>query len=293
MGLAFYLAEAPHLRGGGSRFVDGMMGELMSSVIERGRWHRSYDYDGQGTFFKTTVGVISLDTPDNVNLLNLNAAYVGKEVEDGLAEYLGVGQGLQWKHAAVGLEPVEDHMQVDFDQVVQRLAPVVRDLQPVPQGKTTYNLLPSRTIGNFRLPFSGRSRLVKNDNSYERVTGENIVRYLTSFDEYGHLISGPFTLGVVDGIEVTLGLGRVGERFYDSRTGQRANDRWQANGAILTAPLAEDYSDPSKLVPPAIIIATQRFSERSYDRLPAVDPKMKATMNEITARVASAFGKVA
>lgn len=119
------------------------------------------------------------------------------------------------------------------------------------------------------------------------------MRYLTSFDEYGHPISGSFTLGVVDGVKVTLSLGRVGDRFYDPRTRQRTGDRWQANGAILTAPLAEDYSDPSRLVSPTIVIATQRFSKRSYDRLPAVDPKMKATMNDITTRVATAFGKSA
>lgn len=199
---------------------------------------------------------------------------------------------MQWKHVAVGLEPVGDRMRVDFDQVAQRLEPIVQDLQPVTQDKTTYNI-PSHIGRIFRLLFKERSKLVKNDNSYERVTGENIARYLTSFDEYGHPISGSFTLGVVDGVEVTLGLGRVGDRFYDSRTGQRTDDRWQANGAILIAPLAEDYSDPSKLTPPAIVIATQRFSERSYDRLPVVDPKMKATMNDITERVATAFGKSA
>jgi hypothetical protein len=101
---AFYAVAAPHMSGGSSSFVEKMLQEAEPAVQSRGRWSRSYDYDGQGSFFKTTVEVNRADKKDGY-ILQLNAAYVGNQVEEGLAEALGAERGLSWKNVAVEFEP--------------------------------------------------------------------------------------------------------------------------------------------------------------------------------------------
>src|SRR5689334_21833059 len=36
-------------------FVDRMLAEAQSTVAQHGKWKRNYDYDGEGSFFKTSV----------------------------------------------------------------------------------------------------------------------------------------------------------------------------------------------------------------------------------------------
>jgi len=249
---AFYAIAAPHMRGGGSSFVEEMLKEAEPSVKSRGQWSRSYDYDGQGSFFKTTVEVSRAGIGDDY-ILQLNAAYVGNQVEEGLAESLGVERGLSWKNVAVEFEPEGTQFRIDFDQVAERLQGVTATLDVKPKS----------------------------------LTGKDIVAHLMKTDKYGES-EGPFVIGVKDGVEVTVGMGRVGRRFEYSQ-GKKSEDRWHVEGATITGPLDTDYRDETKFVPPSISVSMHPKSEERWNRLPAVEPKMKSTMVDLANGIAAAF----
>ena len=118
--LAALLVLAASSRVDRNLFVTDMLAEAKSALDERGRWNRSYDYDGFGTsFLNTSVDIQKLPGAEDGYLLGLNAAYVGKEVEDGLAEALGVEQGLTWKVVTAVLEPEGERFRIDW-----RITPV-------------------------------------------------------------------------------------------------------------------------------------------------------------------------
>ena len=264
----FYTIAAPHLKGGAS-FVDQMLEEAKRGTESQGRWHRSYDYDGVGSFFKTTVEVDQVKGTDGY-ILKLNAAYVGTEVEEGLAEHLGVERGLSWKNVTVGLEPVGDQFRADFEDVVRRL-----------DGVIDYLNLPAEAGKKSKLPWK------KGKEEPGRITGKDVVQQFLITDRYGD--SGdPFILGSKDGIEVTIGMGRVGRRF-EWQKGEKSEDRWHADGAVLTGPLDTDYRDETKLVPPSISISIRPESEDRYSRMPIVDPEKKELMADLAERVAKSF----
>lgn len=271
---AFYSLEAPHMGGGGNSFVKRMLEEAQPSVASRGRWSRSYDYDGQGSFFKTTVDINRVGKEDNY-ILQLNAAYVGNQVEEGLAENLGVERGVSWKNVEVVFEPEGNQFKIDFEQVAGKLTDVVGELQPS-----------STKAGEKKTGLAGifGSRGGKRGTE---VSGKTIAEQLMRVDKYGDS-EGPFVLGTKDGVEVTVGLGRAGRRF-EWKDGVKSEDKWRADGAVITGPLDTDYRDESKLIPPSISISIRPQSEDKYSRLPAVDPKVKATMNDLTQRISSAF----
>lgn len=265
---------------GRESFVDELLQEARPSVQNRGQWSKHYDYDGPGRFHKTSVEIKALPNTENGYLLGLNAAYVGKEVEDGLAEALGIEQGLQWKSVNVELAPEETDFRVDFDAVADRLKLFYEELDPAP------TLEP----GGFRQRLV---ETVKGEQPAEKpeLTGEAIVRTLLATDEYTSG-SNPFVLGIKDGVEVSLNLGRVGDRF-NWRGGDRNEELWKAEGTILSGPLAESYSDRGGLEVPSIIVSIEPYGEDRYDRMPAIDPEMKASMNNLAERVAAAFQPVA
>lgn len=100
-------------------FVEDMLTKARHAVCVRGRWSRSFDYDAMGTsFFKSTVDIDRLPEHQDGYLLQLSAAYVGKQVEDKLAQTLGIAverrppykrhqleQGNAANHVTVTLEP--------------------------------------------------------------------------------------------------------------------------------------------------------------------------------------------
>lgn len=238
-----------------SSFVQEMLKEAEADIKERGRWERHYDYDGQGVFHKTTVKIQRLLELKDGYLLGLSAAYVGKEVEDGLAERLGIEQGLQWKSVDVGLAPEDNQFRIDFAQVVDRLQPMVANLTQ-PKGR-------------------------------KRISGLNVANYFMSTDKWGEPAIN-FVLGLKDGVEVTLDIGRV-ERRFKYENGKIIADNWRRKGPVVSGLLDRDYEDETKFVHSSFVISMHRFSEEKYNRLPAIDPKMKATMNELADQVARAF----
>lgn len=76
---------------GGAKIADGFIERLtqeaLSELKSKGKFYRSFDYDAMGTnFFKTNVDGKKVG---DKYVLELNAAYVGTEPEDKLAEILG------------------------------------------------------------------------------------------------------------------------------------------------------------------------------------------------------------
>lgn len=256
-------------------FVNEMLQEAEPAVKGKGRWSRHYDYDGMGTsFFKTSVELTKLPDQADGYLLGLNAAYVGKQVEDGLADTLGVEQGLQWKGVRVVLQPEGQNFRISFDEIAQRLQPLYAELQPAPEPSNVRQRL---------------SKAIKGKGEGSALTGETILQTILTTDRYGG-DTNPFVLGVVDGVVVSLNLGRVGDRF-NWRNGNREQELWQTEGTVLTGPLAESYERQGELEPPSISITIGRYSEDRYDRLPAIDPHMKAKMNELASKIATAFSQ--
>jgi hypothetical protein len=241
----------------GDQFIDGMLEEAQPQIESRGQWSRSYDYDGQGRFHKTTVEITTLPEQDDTYLLELNAAYVGKEVEEGLAEYLDVRRGLQWKNAEVEVNSRNNTARIDFDNILGRLKGV-RDKLTKPPTRSLFRRDPQPS------------------------NGKEIVDAIMKTDEYSS--PKPVVLGTDGQLEVTLGLGRVGRR-YEWQSGNPGENRYQAEGGVLTVPLDTDYRDESKTVPATVKISIRRQSESEYNRLPIVDEREKAKADRIMSEI--------
>lgn len=120
-GLAAMLLSASQRNTNG--FLDRLFKEIEETIEVNSSYNRHFDYDGYGSFFKTTVEVYRL--PDDSYLLSLNAAYVGKEVEDELAEALGLQQKLWWSGVDLTYGPVKGEMfEIDFEAIAMCLAPL-------------------------------------------------------------------------------------------------------------------------------------------------------------------------
>ncbi len=67
----------------GSSFTERLTQNVIFGLKSNGRFYQHFDYDGEGTFFKTSVEV---EKVGDKYVLGLNAAYVGTQPEDKLAE---------------------------------------------------------------------------------------------------------------------------------------------------------------------------------------------------------------
>jgi hypothetical protein len=258
LGVGLYLLATADVNP--NRVVTEMLEEAKPALERKnGSWSRHFDYDAMGTaFFKTTVEISRLPDTEDGFLLGLNAAYVGKKVEDGLAETLGIEQGLQRKDVNIVLDPEgenADRFGIDFTPIAQRLQAVYSELNA---GKKSGRLKGETILDGL---LGGRSGDTK-----------------------------PFVLGVTDGISVSLRLGRLGDRF-NWRGGNAKEELWKRKGTVLSGALAESYRDEGKLEPASIVIDIRRNSDSEYSTPPAVDPVMKAKMNEIASKVAAAFSQ--
>lgn len=193
---------------------------------------------------------------------------MGKEVEDGLAEYLGVEQGLIRKSVDIEFQSEQGQFAIDFNQVLKHLRKVRRGLN-----KPSPNVLT-------RLAFLAMGRR----NATE---GEKLVQHFMRLDRYE---SGPkpIVIGTKGNLEIVMQLGRVGHRFeYDN--GQKSESHWEANGAVLMGPLDTDYSNKNLLVEPTISFTIRKQSKEEYSRLPILDPKEKQLAEDLASKIVSAF----
>lgn len=104
-------------------FLKELFADIEASLKKRDKYSRHYDYDGVGSFFKTTVEVTKL--PNDIFVLGLNAAYVGDKVEVSLAEALGVERALCWTATNLVLPSVSGLFIADMLFIIESLAKVV------------------------------------------------------------------------------------------------------------------------------------------------------------------------
>lgn len=258
-------------------FVGDLLKEAQEALKGRDRWSRHYDYDGLGTvFFKTTVEIDRIPDLQEGYLLGLNAAYVGKEVEDGLSETLGVEQGLHRKSVSVKLEPRGSEFRIDFDKVAEKIHPFYTQIE---EGKKFNDI--KANLKELKRTLTGKKPLST------ELTGENVLRKLLDVEPYSG-DTNPFLLGIHEGLEVYFNLGRVGYRFYNER-GARRRELWRSEGAILSGPLAKSHNEIGKSEPPSIVFTVRRFSRDRFNRIPAIDPAMKVSMDELANKIAGIF----
>jgi hypothetical protein len=264
----------------GSSFVHKMLEEAKTGIQDRGKWSRHYDYDGQGVFHKTTVEITGLKEPKETYVLELNAAYVGKEVEDGLAAHLGIEQGLQRKSANIQIAPDGDQVHIDFDKVLAKLKGIELE-------KATAALSKTESLLNLARMTDGIHALFAEPNPAHEphpLTGQDVMNYFMTTDDHGSEPD-PLILGSKGEVELTLSLG-IGRRFvYDH--GLRSDSKWIGKGSVLSAPVSTDYEE--KKITPYLNITAQRASKEKYSRLPIIDPQSRQAAEDLISAVAQAF----
>ena len=98
-----------------SGFVLRLAYEACERLQHSSHWDKSYDYDGQGVFFKTTVSFVVLDRGKGVYGLGFYAAYVGEKVEREFAEAYKIPLALIHATAEIKTMPDEASGRFSFD----------------------------------------------------------------------------------------------------------------------------------------------------------------------------------
>jgi hypothetical protein len=220
----------------------------------------------------TTIVVTQLPE-ENGLLLELNKGFGDerKKEEDRLAKLLDKKRGYSRGDVYVVLKPDNGQFSVDFDAVAERLSTIL------PQQKDR----------------AERLKILKKKKSL----GEKIAEHFTAVDrqgrpfvrpvEPGQDLHKPFVVGAIDGLEVSLSLAMVGESNSDG-----VENRWEANGAVLTGPLLEDSKNQDYVYPPVLIISVHRPTREEGQKtvlIPTVDPQSKERIKDITARIKHSF----
>lgn len=99
-----------------SPFLQTLFRNIEAGIKQRGAYSYHYDYDGMGSFFKTTVEVKRVN--DTLFILKLHAAYVGDKVEEGLAETLGLERALLSASAIVDLPAKDGRFTADMSVIL-------------------------------------------------------------------------------------------------------------------------------------------------------------------------------
>jgi len=221
-------------------FVGRLCTQMEQQLSYSDRFYRDFDYDGVGSFMKTSVTVRRLE--NGSFLLELNAAYVGNKVEEGLAEYLEAHRGLWWTKVELTLDANQgDRFVIDFASINDKLV------------GTGLGTLDASEIA--RLIAAGKS------------------------EEYSSFVADPgiVTLMADDQLSVTLGIDTITVgRYYEEPftangsvvTGARET-RWST--------LDGDTKQPKVY----IYITSSNGEVRSFDRLPVLDEDIQMRMREL------------
>lgn len=108
--------------GGDDRFLTELFTSIDAGIKAHGYYSYGYDYDGVGRFLKTTVEVRKLD--GDWFILGLSAAYVGDQVEVGLAETLQIERALRHIDVTAQVEPDSELVTFDFEIISSKLATI-------------------------------------------------------------------------------------------------------------------------------------------------------------------------
>lgn len=249
LGLGLYLLAAPHIQGCEDQFVDRLLAEAHNTLKSRDRWSRSYDYDGQGVFFKTSVEIGFLNREEEMYYLSIYAAYVGDKPEKGLAEALGIPRALTGTSVVVEVEPINKiTFAFDFDKILYLLKDVI---------------------------------------DVDELSGKNIVSSWNFKTRRKHDDS-PSTVLFRNGeIEVILSPGCIENRWKWANGD--ATNTWQFYGAILSGLLNESYEDGKDYDEPTFVISVRRHSEERFNRKPFYLPEEKEAVLALSKSIADAL----
>lgn len=251
MGLGIYLLGTAYMRDSGNEFVERLLAQAQEALKSRDSWNKSYDYDGQGVFFKTTIEIGFLDRKEEMYYLSIHAAYVGDKPEEGLAEGLGIPRALTGTFVVVEVKATgETTFAFDFDVILNALKDVI-------------------DIGE--------------------MTGQHIAESLNvdTLDEtgWGH---SPITLSRIDDLEVLLSLGSIENRH--KRANGVVTNTWQFNGAVLSGLLKESWEEGKAYDEPTFVISVKRcYSEGRFDHKPFYLPEEKEVVLALSQRIADAL----
>jgi hypothetical protein len=241
------------LTGNPDAFLERMLQEAETEIRRNGYWNRSYDYDGQGNFFKTRVDIKLCDKQEDIYVLNVYAAYIGDEPENGLAEYLGIPRALLSKSVVITAEPL-DASQFVFD---------------------------------FSAVYDGIGGLLGLDAN----VGRQITKHIMSGDQFDSPKG--FLLMKDDGVRVTLSLGRVKRRFVQDEDRKiRDTWRRDGPFLIgLLDESYEDRS--KKETPTFSITVSKKFNHDSqYDYTPVWDAELRQRITTLVDEISKGMMSV-
>jgi hypothetical protein len=231
-------------------FVDRLCQQMEQSLSQSDQFYRDFDYDGVGSFFKSNVKVKRLS--DGTYLLELSAAYVGNEVEKGLAEYLGIQRGLWWTKLTITLDAIEgDNFKIDFDPINDKLGGTVLWTH---SGKDIAKLIAAG----------------KTEDYSSRIMDGGIVTLM------GGELRDTVDPSSVDGqLTVTMAID-------DMSVGRYYEQAFEADGSVVIGPRETRWSQPGEEKYPSVgITVTGNPLEDRFNRLPVLDPEVQVRMREL------------
>lgn len=231
-------------------FVGRLCEEMEQSLAQRDSFRRGFDYDGVGSFFKSDVEVKRLE--DGTFLLTLSAAYVGNEVEKGLAEYLDIQRGLWWTKLIVTLDAIEgDNFKIDFDPINEKLGGTV--------------LWTHSSKGIAKLIAAGKS-----EDYSSMIMDGGIVTLMG-----GELRDTVDPSAIDHQLTVTLAIDGMSVGNYYEQA-------FEADGSVVTGPRETRWSKPGEERYPSVgITVTGNPPEDRFNRMPILVPEVQTRMREL------------
>jgi hypothetical protein len=235
------------LVGNPGRFLERMFAEMDERFESGFSFDKSYDYDGDGPFRKASVTVNKVKA-DGTFVLNLHAAYVGRQVENDLAEALGIQQSLNGSS-----------VNVTYDHTVK--GDFVIDFGPIANALTRYtaNELTGSMIAD--VIAAGRSE------EYSTLVMDGGVYTLLHGSEFS-----PSASISIDSMSV--------DRYYDHP--------FVAEGSVVRGAMRPDWDDKSKMRPPVVSISVNgQHAEKavSWQHLPILDPQVEAEVLKLNSSI--------
>jgi hypothetical protein len=232
-----------------SSFIQELLSEI-DRVTESRQFSKSYDYDGAGPFFKTSVEVkkIKIGRRRFTYLLSLYASYVGDRPCAGLASSLDADRALWRDEVVIEMAPVGDRFEIDFEAAAERLAGIGLD----------------------------------------SLTGQQIADSIMAEAPKGHEANTNVLIRR-DDLVVGFGLMRVSVQGpIDHKSGEVIWIQSGAiiSGPLERAIEGEGYAKPRLSVS---ISVPKPENERSWERKPILDPVVKQNVHDQTAAIVSAF----
>jgi hypothetical protein len=252
MGLGIYLIAAPHMQDAGNQFVENMLEEAKSALKNRDNWNRSYDYDGMGVFFKTSVGISILDRKEDLYMLEISAAYVGTKPEAGLAENLGIPLALRRYSVIVQVKPVDaTRFAFDFDEVLQALKGVL---------KINFNL------------------------------GKEIAKHFIKGGR--HDDCKPWPIFLDENVSITLAPGRVEQRFVYDKPGEPHDTWTVNGSVLYGLLDSSYEDSSKKEPPTIVLTITNAAQDRFGYGQPIWDENLKDKIDILSNQIAEAMKKI-